>query len=95
MHPWIAAGVLGCFAVLAACSLARALREGVASSFVREYHMSEDPVGYALCVLGELGIVVLGIATVLYAFGIVGNPFAAIDAMLPAFLRCGHGDCPP
>lgn len=95
MHPWMAATVLGGFAVLAAFALARGLCDGVASSFVRTYRVDEEPVGYSLCILGDVGIVVLGTATVLYALGIIGNPFDAINAVLPSFLSCTHGDCPP
>jgi hypothetical protein len=95
LHPWIVALVMGSLAVLAAVAVARDLRTGVASSFVRQYHVDGDPVGYTLCILGEVGIVVLGAAMVLHAFGIVGNPIAAIDAILPAFLRCTQEFCPP
>jgi hypothetical protein len=93
-HPWIAATVLGLFAALVAWRLPRSLREGVASSFVREYHVDENPIGYSLCILSDMGIIVLGTAVVLHAFGILGEPFAAIDALLPPFLRC-QGSCPP
>ena len=95
MHPWLAAAVLGCIAVLSVPTLVRGLRDGVASSFVREYHLDENPVGYSLCIMGEIGIIALGAAAVLHAFGIVGNPFAAIQSLLPSFLDCSHGDCPP
>jgi hypothetical protein len=95
MHPWAAAIVMGGLALLAAWSVARALREGIASSFVRTYHVDEEPVGYGLCVLSEMGVVALGAATVLHAFGIIGEPFAAIDAAMPPFLRCDPGLCPP
>lgn len=95
MHPWIAAAVLGGFAVLTAGVLARSLRDGVASSFVRTYHVDEEPIGYGLCILGEIGIVLLGAAMVLHAFGFIGNPLAAIDSVLPPFLRCSQGFCPP
>ena len=95
MNPWIAATVMGCLGVLATFSLARGLREGVARSFVAEYYLDENPIGYSLCILSDLGIIALGIAAVLYAFGIIGNPIDAIDSVLPPFLRCSHGNCPP
>jgi hypothetical protein len=93
MHVWTAAIVLGFFAVLAAWSVARALRDGVASSYVREYQLDENPVGYSLCIMSETGIVFLGAAMILHAFGIIDNPLAAIDAVLPPFLRCTPDAC--
>lgn len=95
MHPWLAAVVLGTIAVLSAWQLVRSLRDGVARSFVQEYYLDENPAGYLLCILGEIGIVILGAATVLHAFGVIGNPFDTINAVMPSFLSCSHGDCPP
>lgn len=95
MHPWIAATIMGSIAVLSAGSLVRSLRDGVARSFVQEYYLDENPVGYALCILGELGIIALGAAAILYACGLIGNPIDAINSILPSFLSCSHGDCPP
>jgi hypothetical protein len=88
MPTWIVAIVGGFFAVLYVFSVARALRTGVASSFVRKYRVDEQPVGCSLCVLSDMGVVALVAAAVLWAFGIIGNPFEAIDAALPPFLRC-------
>ena len=95
MHPWIAAAVLGGVAVVTAGTLVRSLRNGVASSFVRTYHVDEEPLGYGACILGEIGIILLGAAMLLHAFGFIGNPLAAIDSVLPTFLRCSQSFCPP
>jgi hypothetical protein len=95
MHPWIAATVLGPLAVLAAWNVARAVREGVATSFVRKYYVDENPIGYSLCILSHIGIVTLGATMVLHAFGIIGDPIAAIDAVLPPFLKCEPLMCSP
>ena len=95
MRLWITATVMGCFAVLSAVGVVRSLRDGIARSFVREYYVDENPVGYSLCILSEIGIVVLGAATILYALGLIGNPFDTINAVLPPLLRCSNGDCPP
>ena len=95
MPLWFVAVIFGCFAALAVGSIARAIRNGVASSFVRQYQIDENPAGYLLCLLSDAGIVVLGTAVVLYAFGLIGNPIDAINQFVPPFLRCSGGSCPP
>jgi hypothetical protein len=88
MNPWFAAAILGCLGVLATFSVVRGLREGVARSFVREYRIEENPISYTICLLGDVGMIAFGVASVLYALGIIGNPAGAISAILPPFLRC-------
>jgi hypothetical protein len=83
--PWVTATVIGFFGVLAAWRLACDLRRGVSSSEVREYRVGENPTGYWVSIGGLMFIVFLGAAEVLHAFGLMGEPIATINAMLPLF----------
>jgi hypothetical protein len=88
MPTWVIATFGISFGVLATWRFVADLRRGISSSYVRVYHFDEEPVGYALCVASYMAIAALTFAMALHAFGLIGNPFDAINAVLPPFLRC-------
>lgn len=93
MPYWVIATGAGFYGVLAARRVVLDLRRGISSSYVHTYYCDEEPIGYTLCLLSWIGIVVLCSAIVLHAFGLVGEPITAINAALPPFLRCTQSAC--
>lgn len=70
------------FAVFAAWSLIEAWRSGKIKSRGWTFQADKSPIGFWLVAVCHLGILVFGLALVLHAFGLIGDP---VKIYLPRF----------
>ena len=73
------------FWVLAACAvfgIRRSLRTGHATSTFT-YWKDQNPGAFWMIILGRVFIIGLAIAETLYAFGLTGDPIAALRSIMP------------
>ena len=88
MPPVFIALVFGFLGVMAAWGICNALKTGAASSISGwAFQLDKNPVGFSLIVAMKGCFVIFGIAEILYAFGLVGDPFKAIQDALPFLAR--------
>ena len=81
--------VFGFLGLMAAWGIYNALKTGTTSSMGGwSFRRDDDPVGFSLMIFVKACFVVFGLAEILFALGLAGDPFKAIQDALP-FLT-GH-----
>jgi hypothetical protein len=82
MRPGYIALVFWVLAAFAVFGIRRSLRTGRATD-VFIYRKDENPGTFWLIILGRVFIIGLAIAETLYAFGLTGDPMAALPSIMP------------
>jgi hypothetical protein len=79
------AALFGLLAVVAAWSIARDLAAGVAQDDLYSFAVNRNPIGFLAVIGGKVFVVGFGIAMILYACGLVGDPMKALRTLLGPF----------
>ena len=82
MRPGYIALIFWALSALALSGILKSLRTGVATSTFT-YREDREPIAFMLVILGRVFVIVLAIAETLYAFGLAGDPMAALRTMMP------------
>jgi uncharacterized membrane protein YfcA len=85
MSPAFMAALFGLLAVVAAWSILRDLLAGVAQDELYKFRVSENPAGFLAIIGGKVFVVGFGIAMILYACGLIGDPMKALRTLLGPF----------
>jgi hypothetical protein len=83
MPPAFIATVFGVLGLCAIWGIRQNITSGTVSSRGWTCTIDDNPVGFCLIISMKAGFVGLAIAEILYAFGLVGDPFALIKHALP------------
>ena len=78
------------FWILSACAvfgILNCLRTEVANGETVPYRLDQNPCLFMAVILGKMIVFPLAIAETLYAFGLTGDPMAAIWSVMPQFLQ--------
>jgi hypothetical protein len=69
--------------ILAAWGFIRALRRGVATSDgMWTFTAADNPIGYTAAMAGKLFVAGFGLAELLFAADLIGDPFAALSGFM-------------
>lgn len=79
-----AALLIGPFALIAAWSLVRAWRTGRIGSRGWTFQLGENPGGFWLVVVCDVGIVIFCLGVALHALGLFGDPAGPLRLALPS-----------
>ena len=82
MQPGTIALIFWILSGFAVYGIFRSLRTGVATSTFT-YRLDQNPVAFMMVILGRVFVIALAIAETLHAFGLVGDPFAALRSFMP------------
>jgi hypothetical protein len=74
--------IFGIFGLIAAYTIQNDIKRGVTWD-QWTFALDQNPIMFSVAILGKASIVVLAIAEILHAFGLVGDPIAALRAILP------------
>jgi hypothetical protein len=77
--------IFGIFGLVAAYTIQNDIKRGVTWD-QRTFALDQNPIMFSVAILGKASIVALAIAEILHAFGLVGDPIAALRAILPFFI---------
>ena len=84
MPPVVMTLVFGFLGLMAAWGIYNALKTGTTSSMGGwSFRRDDDPVGFSLMIFVKACFVVFGLAEILFALGLAGDPFKAIQDALP------------
>ncbi|HYJ35088.1 MAG TPA: hypothetical protein VEV64_02950 [Rhizomicrobium sp.] len=81
MSPIGMAFIFGLLAVAAAYGLWRSFATGVTSDELHTFREDENPAGFMAVTAGKMFVLVFGVAEVLHAFGLCGDPMAPLRAI--------------
>ena len=81
MSPTGRAIIFGLLAVAAGYGLWRSFTTGVTSDEIYTFREDEEPAGFMLVTAGKMVVMALGIAEVLHAFGLCGDPLEPLRAL--------------
>ncbi|MFL1874995.1 hypothetical protein ACIKT0_07225 [Hansschlegelia beijingensis] len=94
MSAWMPAVIFGALGVVAALAIRRDLRTGVSGDGLYRFGLDEHPLGYAVLIAGKAFVAAYGLAAVLHALGLVGDPHAAVrdlvDSLRSAITAPSH-----
>jgi hypothetical protein len=82
MQPGYIALIFWVLAGLAIGSIIGGLRTGSITG-PYTYTRDDNPMAFYLAILARVGIVLLAIAETLHALGLVGDPFTALNGIIP------------
>ena len=85
MSPAFIALIFGGFAAIAVWSIQHDFATGIAGDPTHHFAIDDDPLGFAAIILAKAVTVAMGVAEILYATGVIADPFAALKTTL-AFL---------
>jgi hypothetical protein len=81
MSPTGIAIVFGLLAAAAAYGIRRALITGVAGDGLYRFQRDESPLGFAAVMAGKLFVLGFGIAEILHALNLCGDPMVPLRAL--------------
>jgi hypothetical protein len=82
MRPGYIALVFWVLSAFAVFGILKSLRTGVATSTFT-YRADQNPGTFIMIILGRMFVIALAIAETLYAFGLTGDPIAALRSIMP------------
>jgi hypothetical protein len=82
MRPGYIALIFWGLSAFAVFGILKSLRTGVATS-VFPYREDQNPGAFMMIILGRMFVIVFAIAETLYAFGLTGDPIAALRSTMP------------
>ena len=82
MSPVVKPLIFGLLALAAAYGLWRSFTTGVASDEIYTFREDENPAGFMAATAGKMFVLAFGIAEVLHAFGLCGDPMEPLRAIL-------------
>jgi hypothetical protein len=82
MQPAYIALIFWALAACAVFGIIKSWRTGVATDTFT-YRSDENPIAFLMVILGRVFVIGLAIAETLYAFGLAGNPIAALHSVMP------------
>lgn len=85
MSPAFMAALFGLLAAIAAWSIMRDLAAGVARDELYSFAVSRNPIGFLAVIGGKAFVVGFGIAMILYACGLVGDPMKPLRTLFGPF----------
>jgi hypothetical protein len=89
MQPCYIALILWGLSACAFFGIIRSLSTGAATSTFT-YRVNQSPVAFVTVILGRFFLIGLAVAETLYAFGLTGDPIAALQSIMPSqLLRAG------
>lgn len=91
MSPAILALIFGLFGLAAAFGIWRSLRTGVTGTGFGAADIDETPIRYSFVIAGKALAVGYGAASVLFAFGLVGDPHVRLRTALQKLPLIIHG----
>jgi hypothetical protein len=83
MPPYVMALVFGALGLIAAWAIRRDLRSGWLMDGIYTVRRDDNPLWFAGMIVFKVGVVCFGVAEILFACGLIGDPFLAIKAALP------------
>jgi hypothetical protein len=81
MSPTGMAILFGLLAVAAGYGLWRSFTTGVTSDEIYTFREDEEPAGFMMVTAGKMFVMAFGIAEVLHAFGLCGDPMEPFRAL--------------
>jgi hypothetical protein len=81
MSPTIMALIFGLLAAAAAYGLWRDFATGVASDEIYTFREDESPAGFTAVTAGKMFVLAFGIAEILHACGLCGDPLVPLRAL--------------
>ena len=87
MPPSIIAVIFGALALVAGWAIRNDLSTGESGDSLYRFNLAENPVGYSLMILSKAAVVVFGVAEILHAFGMIGDPVHIIETGLPFLVQ--------
>jgi len=81
MRPGYIALIFWGLSVFAVFGVLKSLRTGVATG-VFTYREDQNPGTFMMIILGRMFVIVFAIAETLYAFGLMGDPMAALRSIM-------------
>ena len=82
MRPGYIALVFWGLSVVAVFGISKSLRTGVATGAFT-YRADQNPGAFMLTILSRVFVIVIAVAETLYAFGLTGDPIAALRSIMP------------
>ena len=82
MRPGYIALIFWGLSAFAVFGILKSLRTGVATS-VFTYREDQNPGRFMMIILGRMFVIVFAIAETLHAFGLTGDPIAALRSIMP------------
>ena len=85
MSPAFLAAIFGLLAVVASWSIMHDLATGVAQDELYRFGANSNPIGFLAIIAGRVFVVGFGIAMILFACGLIGDPMKSLRALLGPF----------
>jgi hypothetical protein len=82
MRPGYIALIFWGLSAFAVFGILKSLRTGIATSTFT-YREDQNPGTFMMIILGRMFVIVFAIAETLYAFGLTGDPIAALRSIMP------------
>lgn len=87
MRPGYIALVFWFLSACAVFGISKSLRTGVAADETVAYRRDQNPCMFMMVISGKMAVFPFAIAETLYAFGLTGDPVAAIRSDMLPFLQ--------
>ena len=96
MSPGILALIFGPFGLASLVGIGQALRTGVTGTGFGALDIDETPIRYSMVIAVKALAVAYGAASVLYAFGLISDPHARLEASIQKLPRIAQAwSAPP